>query len=136
MTEEKNLPGLIFELRNRMRLSQSGLALMAGVQKESIYRYEKGKNLPDPPVLARLIEIAEAKAEDIAQPLRDEYRKLFGAASVTGGLSPEREALVASIRALLADERYARKVSDKLLSILLDMQEKSQNGIAPRKKTR
>ena len=136
MTQEKKLPELIFELRDQMRVSQSGFALMAGVQKESIYRYEKGKNLPEPPVLARIIQIAEEKAPDIAAPLRDEYRRLFGASLNGSQLTPEREALLSSLRALLANEHHARKVSDKLLSILLDMQEKGQNVVAPRKKAR
>ena len=136
MNDEKKYPQLIRQLRKRIGVSQEKFASQVGVVLATIYRYEGGKSDPDPPILATLIQLAEKEAPDIAAPLRDEYLRLFGAPAGAAGLAPEREALLGSIRALLADERFARKVSGKLSSILLDMQEKSQNGIAPRKKTR
>jgi transcriptional regulator with XRE-family HTH domain len=136
MNDEKKYPELIRRLRKRIGVSQEKFASQVGVVLATIYRYEGGKSDPDPPILAKLIEFAEKEAPDIAAPLRDEYRRLFGAALNGSQLTPEREALLSSLRALLADERHSRKVSDKLSSILLDMREKEQNVVAPRKKAR
>lgn len=138
MSEEKKYPGLIKQLRERMGVTQTQLALMAGMDKGSIYRYEVGMSNPKAHFLTRIIEIAEHKAPDLAAGLKDEHRRLFGSPSPRGEYGPplshEKESLLASLRALLADERYARNVLDKLSTILLDMQEKVPKGIAKHRK--
>jgi len=119
MNDEKKYPELIRRLRKRIGVSQEKFASQVGVVLATIYRYEGGKSDPDPPILAKLIEFAEKEAPDIAAPLRDEYRRLFGAALTGSQLTP---ALCASVIAggasdcvclsALTPPLLARQVSD------------------------
>ena len=137
MSDKKNYSELIKQLRKHFRESQERFARRVDVVLATIHRYEKGGFNPAPEVLAKLIHLAgEEGLTEIASGLRDEYHRLHGNPSSELQLSPENEALLSSLRAFLAEERYAAKLSNKLSSILLDMQEKEKTSVALRKKVR
>ncbi len=59
------IAGNLIRYRKALRLSQERLAEMAGVARQSINNYEKGKTLPDSQVLSKLAHVLDVKMEDL-----------------------------------------------------------------------
>lgn len=139
MTDEQKISTLVKALRTkRLGMTQYEFGQDVGIREQNISRYERGVGAPEPPMFDKLIRKAQEIAPELVPGFAAEFERIYGAAapSTEARLSPDKEALISSIRALLADERYSGKLSNKLSSILLDMQENTKMSVAPRKKVR
>jgi len=72
--EEKDVPGLVKRLRERMGLTQEQFAREVGVTFSTVNLWENGHRRPQPYLLKRLLEM-EASLEGEGSPEKTQGRK-------------------------------------------------------------
>lgn len=101
------------EMRLQKGLTQEQLAQQIGVAKSTLTGYEKGNREPDVFKIKRLLEVLDIDSDYLLGVSRD--------------TEPEREITnTPEGYSLLNDE--SRKIVDNLVTHLLEMQEKGNNG--------
>lgn len=70
--EERNfavkLGGWIYQSRTAMKLSQEDMGVIAGVHRNTIFRWERGETMPNPHQLARLKNFVKGKLDGANAP--------------------------------------------------------------------
>jgi Zn-dependent peptidase ImmA (M78 family)/DNA-binding XRE family transcriptional regulator len=93
------IAGNMIRYRKALRLSQERLAEMAGVTRQSINNYEKGKTLPDSKTLSDVAYVLGVSLDDLLCPEGDEQLQFRFRARESFGKSPQ---FAAQVRKLLA----------------------------------
>jgi putative transcriptional regulator len=65
-----DIPALVKELRERLRLTQEQFAQKVGVTYSTVNHWENGKRAPQPFLVRRLLELKEELDEQNAKPPR------------------------------------------------------------------
>jgi len=65
-----DIPALVKELRERLRLTQEQFAQKVGVTYSTVNHWENGKRAPQPFLVRRLLELKEELDEQNAKPSR------------------------------------------------------------------
>jgi len=63
-----DIPALVKELRERLRLTQEQFAQKVGVTYSTVNHWENGKRAPQPFLVRRLLELKEELDEQNAKP--------------------------------------------------------------------
>jgi Zn-dependent peptidase ImmA (M78 family)/transcriptional regulator with XRE-family HTH domain len=93
------IAGNMTRYRKALRLSQERLAEMAGVTRQSINNYEKGKTLPDSKTLSSLAYVLGVSLDDLLRPEGEDQLQFRFRARESFGKSPQ---FVAQVHNLLA----------------------------------
>lgn len=97
------IAGNMIRYRKALRLSQERLAEMAGVTRQSINNYEKGKTLPDSKTLSSLAYVLGVGLDDLLRPEGDNQLQFRFRARDSFGKSLQ---FAAQVRKLL--EKYTQ----------------------------